>query len=75
LGANTFNSPYFNVWNMSILKNNQFTERFNLQLRVDAFDVFNPQAIHVRSVERSFGTNTNALSQGYANLTSGQRFS
>jgi len=41
LGRNTFNSPYFNVWNMSILKNNQFTERFNLHSAVDAFDVLN----------------------------------
>jgi len=73
LGRNTFNSPYFNVWNMSILKNNQFTERFNLQLRVDAFDVFNHRQYTFGQLS-VLGTNTNALSQGYANLTSGSAF-
>ncbi len=73
LGRNTFNSPYFNVWNMSILKNNQFTERFNLQIRVDAFDVFNHRQYTFGQLS-VLGTNTNALSQGYANLTSGSAF-
>lgn len=72
-GRNTFNSPYFNVWNMSILKNNQFTERFNLQLRADAFDVFNHRQYTFGQLS-VLGTNTNALSQGYANLTSGSAF-
>src|SRR6266478_6382221 len=73
LGRNTYNSPYFNVWNMSILKSNQFTERFNLQLRVDAFDVFNHRQYTFGQLS-VLGTNTNALSQGYANLTSGSAF-
>jgi hypothetical protein len=73
LGRNTFNSPYFNVWNMSILKSNHLTERFNLQLRVDAFDVFNHRQFTFGQVS-VIGTNTNALSQGYANLTSGGAF-
>lgn len=73
LGRNTFNSPYFNVWNMSILKNNQLTERFNLQIRADAFDVFNHRQYTFGQLS-VIGTNTNALSQGYANLTSGSAF-
>ena len=73
LGRNTFNSPFFNVWNMSVLKTNQLTERFNLQIRAEAFDVFN-HANYTFGVLSVLGTNTNALSQGYANLTSGTAF-
>jgi hypothetical protein len=73
LGRNTFNSPYFNVWNMSILKTNRLTERFNLQFRVEAFDVFNHRNYTLGALS-VIGINTNALSQGYANLTSGSAF-
>jgi hypothetical protein len=73
LGRDTYNSPYFNVWNMSILKNNHITERFNLQVRVEAFDVFNHRDFTFGLLSE-IGTNTNALSQGYANLTSGNAF-
>jgi hypothetical protein len=73
IGRNTFNSPYFNVWNMSVLKGNQLTERFNLQLRVDAFDVFNHRQYTFGQLS-VIGTNTNALSQGYANIASGSAF-
>jgi outer membrane receptor protein involved in Fe transport len=73
LGRNTFNSPYFNIWNMSILKNNHVTERFGLQIRVDAFDVFNHRQFTFGQLS-VLGTNTNALSQGYANINSGSAF-
>lgn len=73
LGRNTFNSPYFNVWNMSILKSNHVTERFNVQIRVDAFDVFNHRQFTFGQLS-VIGTNTNALSQGYANINSGSAF-
>jgi len=73
LGRDTVNSPYFNNWNMSILKNTKVTERFNLQLRVDAFDVFNHRQFTFGALS-VLGTNTNALSQSYANLTGGSGF-
>ena len=73
IGRNTVNSPYFNNWNMSLLKNNKITERFNLQLRVDAFDVFNHRQYTFGALS-VIGTNTNALSQGYANLNGGSAF-
>jgi hypothetical protein len=73
LGRNTFNSPYFNVWNMSILKNQKLTERFKLQLRVDAYDVFNHPNFTFGNLS-VFQTTTNALSQNYANLNTGSGF-
>src|SRR5216684_6877768 len=73
LGRNTFNSPYFNVWNMSILKNQKLTERFKLQLRVDAYDVFNHPNFTFGNLS-VFQTTTNALSQNYANINTGSGF-
>ena len=58
---------------MSVLKNTKITERFNLQLRVDAFDVFNHREFTFGALS-AIGTNTNALSQGYANLNGGSAF-
>jgi outer membrane receptor protein involved in Fe transport len=73
IGRDTVDSPYFNNWNMSILKNNKITERVGLQLRVDAFDVFNHRQFTFGTLS-VLGTNTNALSQGYANLNGGSAF-
>ena len=73
LGRNTVNSPYFNIWNMSVLKNNHLTERFGLQLRVDAFDVFNHRNFTIGNLS-VFQVTTNSLSQGYANLNAGSAF-
>ena len=73
LGRNTFNSPYFNVWNMSILKNQKLTERFRLQMRVDAYDVFNHPNYTFGNLS-VFQVTTNALSQNYANLNTGSGF-
>src|SRR6266481_1082343 len=73
LGRNTFNSPYFNVWNMSVLKNQKLTERFKLQLRVDAYDVFNHPNFTFGNLS-VFQTTANALSQNYANLNTGSGF-
>jgi hypothetical protein len=73
LGRNTFNSPYFNVWNMSILKNQKLTERFKLQLRIDAYDVFNHPNYTFGNLS-VFQVTTNALSQNYANLNTGSGF-
>ena len=73
LGRNTFNSPYFNVWNMSILKSQKLTERFRLQMRVDAYDVFNHPNYTFGNLS-VFQVTTNALSQNYANLNTGSGF-
>lgn len=72
-GRNTVNSPYFNIWNMSVLKNNHLTERFGLQLRVDAYDVFNHRNYTLGNLS-VFQVTTNSLSQGYANLNAGSAF-
>ena len=72
LGRNTVNSPYFNVWNMSILKDNKLTERVGLQFRVDAFDVFNHRQFTLGTLS-VFGFNTNSMTS-YANLTGGGAF-
>lgn len=73
IGRNTFNSPYFNVWNMSIIKNQKLTERFKLQMRVDAYDVFNHPNYTFGNLS-VFQVTTNALSQNYANLNTGSGF-
>lgn len=73
LGRNTVNSPFFNIWNMSIVKHNQITERVGLQFRVDAFDVFNHRQFTLGTLS-VFGSTTNSLSGSYANLTGGSAF-
>ena len=73
LGRNTVNSPYFNIWNMSILKDNRLTERLGLQLRVDAYNVFNHPNFTLGNLS-VFQVTTNSLSQGYANLNAGSAF-
>jgi hypothetical protein len=73
LGRNTFNSPYFNVWNMSILKNQKLTERFRLQMRVDAYNVFNHPNYTFGNLS-VFQVTANALSQNYANINTGSGF-
>jgi hypothetical protein len=67
------NSPYFNIWNMSVVKHNQLTERIGLQFRVDAFDVFNHRQFTLGTLS-IFGSTVNSLSQSYANLTGGAAF-
>lgn len=67
LGRNTFNSPYFNIWNIGILKNSHITERFAVQLRVQAFDVFNHRNFTLGNLS-IFQVTANALNQGYTNL-------
>jgi hypothetical protein len=41
VGRNTIPTPGLNVWNMSVLKTIPFGERVSMQLRAEAFDVFN----------------------------------
>jgi hypothetical protein len=58
---------------MSVLKNQKLTERFRLQLRVDAYDVFNHPNYTFGNLS-VFQTTANALSQNYANINTGSGF-
>ncbi len=67
LGRNTFSSEHINLWNMAIAKNTKVTERFNLQLRVEAYNVFNHPNFSLGTLN-VFQDTTNATSSGYTNL-------
>jgi hypothetical protein len=69
LGRNTYRSPALNVWNMGLFKNNKLTERFGLQFRIEAFNVFNHPDFTLANLS-VFPSTTNALNQGYTSLTS-----
>jgi hypothetical protein len=77
LGRNSFETPGMNIWNMSVLKDTKLTERFSIQLRVGAMNVFNHRnyTLAQPSVFQSgviLGTVNNALSTTYANVTADQ---
>jgi hypothetical protein len=79
VGRNTFRAPGLNVWNMGIYKSTQITERFNLQFRASAFNVFNHRnfALAQPTVFQTgtiLGTVNNALSSTYTNVTAGSLF-
>jgi hypothetical protein len=67
IGRNTFTSPHTNIWNMALIRNVKATERFGLQFRVEAYDIFNHPQYALNQVD-VFSHTTNALNQGYANL-------
>jgi outer membrane receptor protein involved in Fe transport len=67
LGRNTFTSEHINLWNMAIAKNTKLTERFNLKLRVEAYNVFNHPNFSLGTLN-IFQDTTNATSAGYTNL-------
>jgi hypothetical protein len=71
VGRNTEDSAPIDIWNMGFFKNTKIGERTNVQFRVDLFNVFNHPnfALGTTSI---FGTNTNATSTSYANVTSPQ---
>jgi outer membrane receptor protein involved in Fe transport len=71
IGRNTFTSPGLHVWNMSIFKNTSITERFRLQFRAEAFNVFNHRNFTLTSGSafNTLGSNANALSTSYAVVT------
>jgi hypothetical protein len=77
LGRNSFGTPGTNIWNMSLLKHTKLTERFGLQFRIDAMNVFNHRNFSLAqpSVFQSgviLGTVNNAMSSTYANVTANQ---
>jgi len=75
LGRNSFRSPGINIWNMGALKNTSITERFSIQFRAEAFNVFNhrnfslaqPSVFQTGSI---IGTVNNSLSTTYSNIAS-----
>lgn len=71
VGRNTFTSPGFQTWNMSIFKNTKITERFGLQFRAEAFNVFNHRNFTLTSgtAFNTLASNANALSTQYAVVT------
>ena len=54
---------------MAVFKNNKLTERFGVQFRVVAINVFNHPNFTLASLS-VFPSNTNALNQGFTSLTS-----
>jgi carboxypeptidase family protein/TonB-dependent receptor-like protein len=73
IGRNTFRAPGVNVWNMTFGKTTKVTERYSIQFRADAFDIFNHRnfALQPPSV---FQLGSNALSTSYSNVTAGNLF-
>ena len=69
LGRNTFRSPYFNIWNMAVSKSTKLGERMTMQLRAQAFNVFNHPDYTLGNLS-VFPATANAMNQGYASLTS-----
>jgi len=76
VGRDTYRSPGINTWSMSVGKITSINERFKVQFRVDAYDVFNHRsfALAQPSVFQS-GTSgdgspsvNNALSETYTNI-------
>lgn len=68
LGRNTFRSPGVNVWNMGIAKYIHFTERYSLQLGVQALDIFNHRNFSLAQPSVFEPLVNNALSTSYNNI-------
>jgi len=76
VGRNTISTPGLNIWNMSVLKNIPMTERFSLQFRAEAFDIFNHYNFSIGLPSNNGAldatTNPNPLSTSYPFVTSPQ---
>jgi hypothetical protein len=74
VGRNTVSSPGLNIWNMSLLKTNKFTERATLQFRFETYDTFNHPNFSIGLPSNNgaldSATNTNPLNAGYIFVTS-----
>jgi hypothetical protein len=76
VGRDTFRSPGINTWNMSAGKTTSLTERFKLQFRVEAFDIFNhrsfalaqPSVFQAGVSPDGAPTVNNALTATYTNI-------
>jgi hypothetical protein len=79
VGRNSFRSPGVNIWNMGMFKNTSITERFTIQLRAMAQNIFNHRNFSlaqptVLQTGTLIGTTNNALSSTYSNVDSGALF-
>jgi hypothetical protein len=79
VGRNSFRSPGVNIWNMGMFKNTNITERFTVQLRATAQNIFNHRNFSlaqptVLQTGTLIGTTNNALSSTYSNVDSGALF-
>ncbi len=71
VGRNTVDAKPFNVWNLSLVKNNRMGEGRNLQFRMEIFNVFNTANYALGYADvGAVVVSTNASSQSYANVTS-----
>jgi hypothetical protein len=68
LGRNTFRSPGVNVWDMGLAKYIHFTERYSLQLGVQALDIFNHRNFSLAQPSVFEPLVNNALSTSYNNV-------
>jgi hypothetical protein len=64
LGRNTFTGPHFFDTDMSLFKNFKLTERFNLQFRVESFNVFNNVDFKLPGANYTGNNRINATSFG-----------
>jgi hypothetical protein len=70
LGRNTFRAPGVNVWDMGLAKYIHMTERFSLQLGVQALDIFNHRNFSLAQPSVFEPLVNNALSTTYNNTSS-----
>lgn len=68
LGRNTFRSPGVNVWDMGVSKYIHFTERYSLQLGVQALNIFNHRNFSLAQPSVFEPLVNNALSTSYNNI-------
>src|SRR5205814_1470268 len=73
VGRDSFRSPGVNIWNMGMYKDTRITERFSLQFRATAQNIFNHRNFSlaqptVFQTGTLIGTTNNALSTTYANV-------
>ena len=76
IGRNAFTGPGINNWDMSLFKNFNFTEHAYLQLRLEAYNVFNhPQAnsVNVGFNSPGVGKPPSLATVGQSGLVSGYR--
>jgi len=74
LGRNTFRSPGVNEWDMGLSKYIHMTERFSLQLGVQALDIFNHRNFSLAQPSVFEPLVNNALSTSYNNTSGGDQF-
>jgi hypothetical protein len=70
VGRNTVDAEHFNLWNMSLFKNFNFTEGRRLQFRFEVFNAFNVGQYSLGFADVApVQLSTNAQSPSYANVT------